>query len=77
MTSHQMSIFVLSQGKFVFAIFTLITNCTRDFPQYTYVALTKKMAATCVRLRQTRVQARPVSGLGKMIAQCTRIAVIS
>ena len=29
-----MSIFVLSQGKFVFAIFTLITNCTRDFSQY-------------------------------------------
>ena len=55
-----MSIFVLSQGKFVFVIFTLITNCTRDFSQYTYVALTNKMADTWVRLRQSRVQARPV-----------------
>ena len=71
-----MSIFVLSQGKFVFAIFTLIKNCTRDFSHYTYVALTNNMADTCVRLRQTRVQARPVSGLGKMIAQCTRIAYV-
>ena len=44
------------------------------FRNITYVALTNKMADTCVRLRQTRVQARPVSGLGKMIAQCTRIA---
>ena len=31
---YQMSIFVFSQGKFVLAIFTLITNCTRDFSQY-------------------------------------------
>ena len=31
---YQMSIFVFSQGKFVFAIFTLITNCTRHFSQY-------------------------------------------
>ena len=30
----QMSIFVFSQGKFVFSIFTLITNCTRHFSQY-------------------------------------------
>ena len=41
---YQMSIFVFSQGKFVFSIFTLITNCTRHFSQYTYVALTKNMA---------------------------------
>ena len=31
---YQMSIFVFSQGKFVFSIFTLITNCTRHFSQY-------------------------------------------
>ena len=46
------------------------------FRNITYVALANKMADTCVRLHQTRVQARPVSGLGKMIAQCTRIAYV-
>ena len=46
------------------------------FRSITYVALTNNMADTCVRFRQTRVQARPVSGLGKMIAQCTRIAYV-
>ena len=46
-----MSIFVFSQGKFVFSIFTLITNCTLViFRNITYVALTKNMADTCVRL---------------------------
>ena len=71
-----MSIFVFSQGKFVFAIFTLITNCTRDFSQISRMLrlLTKwrTLASDCVSLAS-----RPgLSGLGKMVAQCTRIAYV-